>query len=57
MALVASLIDNSRGVIYNCKMFIVQATKGFTADAYVCLSAFFGLIPLVSFVTHPYHLM
>ncbi len=26
LQIVASLIDDSRGVIYNCNMFIVQAT-------------------------------
>ncbi len=29
LQIVASLTDNSRGVIYNCNMFIVQASEYF----------------------------
>jgi hypothetical protein len=27
LQIVASLTDNSRGIVYNCNMFIVQATE------------------------------
>ena len=34
----ASLTDNARGVIYDHKMFIVQATETFAVNLCLCLS-------------------
>jgi hypothetical protein len=34
--IVASLTDNPRGIIYSCKMFLVQATIGFAVGTTYC---------------------